>query len=170
MAIRAKKVLCIDKDNNNLGVMNFSEALSLANQDELDLMQISIKDNLPTCKILNYSKFKYEQSKKQKEVAKKQRESTAKIKEIKLRPSTSENDLRIKANKVSGFLDEGNKVKITVTFKGREISHKNLGIQTLNVFMAMLSNITIIDQLSSEGKMLSLTCFRKKNVDDNCEQ
>src|SRR5690554_4765412 len=94
----------------------------------LDLVQVSSggRNSSPTCKILDYGKYKYQQSKNEKAAAKKQRENSVKIKEIKFRPTTDINDLRTKASKVQEFLNDGDKVKITIAFRGREVSHKEI--------------------------------------------
>jgi translation initiation factor IF-3 len=170
--IFAPKVLCIDKDNNNLGVINTADALKIAQQQGLDLVQVS-DGSPPTCKIIDYGKYKYELSKKQKEAARKQREAASRVKEIKLRPSTDTNDLKIKAERAAEFLEEGHRVKITVMFKGREMAHKEIGFNTLNEFIAMVPNLSTSDAPSIEGRILSVMCFKKKEkftADDNSEQ
>lgn len=136
--IRAAKVLCIDNENINRGVIPIKDALQIAESNGLDLVQISDKDEIPTCKILNYSKFKFDLSKKEKESRKKQRESIIKIKEIKFRPATDENDLKIKARQAREFLEEGHKVKITIMFKGRELAYKDVGLATFNKFLELV--------------------------------
>jgi translation initiation factor IF-3 len=119
---------------------------------------------VPICRIVEYGKFKYELSKKKKETAKKQRESTIKTKEIKFRPSTDENDLKTKADKVEKFLNEGDRVKITIMFRGREITHKEVGIETLNKFIDMIPNIELINEPSMQGRILSTLVGRKKEA------
>lgn len=140
--IRANQVLCIDHTGTNRGVISFSEALKIAEQNNLDLVQIGFASNgkLPTCKILDFGKFKFEQSKKEKQAKKKQRDSIIELKEIKFRPSTAENDLKTKAKQAQDFLSNGDKVKISVMFHGRELSHQSVGIDTLNKFLALIPN------------------------------
>lgn len=161
--IRAQKVLCIDNNNVNHGVISISEALKLAKECDLDLVQINHVEYgvTPTCKIINYSKFKYEISKKQKLAARKQREAEVKIKEIKFRPSTDMNDLRIKAKHAESFLNEGFKVKISLHFKGREISHQNIAIETFNTFISLLPDAQILNKPSMEGKEMSVLIYKK---------
>ncbi|HVI42753.1 MAG TPA: translation initiation factor IF-3, partial [Anaerovoracaceae bacterium] len=124
--IRGQKVFCINHENVNLGLIPLSQALNLAQEHGLDLVQVSApsKDRAPTCKILDSGKYKYDLSKKKKEAEKKQREAIVKTKEIKFRPTTDLNDLKTKARKAEGFIEEGCRVKISITFKGREISHQ----------------------------------------------
>lgn len=165
-AIRAPRVLCINADSTNLGVISTSDAIKLATDQGLDLVQVSPPSNgkPPTCKILNYGKFKYDQSKKEKEAAKKQRESIVKTKEIKLHPTTDINDLKIKAKKAAEFLDEGSKVKVMVLFRGwREASHKAVAVNTLNEFLSYVTNGNSTSP-SMDGKVLS--CMLERNAED----
>ena len=165
--IRASRVLCIDQNNTNCGVISLSDALDLANKNGLDLVQISngSKDKMPTCKILDYSKFKYDLSKKEKLAKKKQRESAVKIKEIKFRPSTGENDLRIKAKQASAFLEDGHRVKVTIVFRGREMSHRQIGEDTLQQFVDMLSNVEFESKPSMNGRnMVAILAKKTKTI------
>jgi translation initiation factor IF-3 len=154
--IRANQVLCIDHTGANRGVISFFDALKIAEQNELDLVQIGFPPNgqVPTVKILDFGKFKYEQSKKEKQAKKKQRESAIEVKEIKLRPSTAENDLRIKAKQAQEFLENGDKVKINVQFHGREMSHQEIGLSTLNIFISYVPNGQLANPPSLNGKDL----------------
>ena len=161
--IRAQKVLCIDHHGNNLGLIDTVKALEIAEDNDLDLVQISYnsKENVTTCKILDYGKFKYTQSLNVKSAAKKQRESEIKIKEIKLRPVTQENDLKVKAAKAQEILDDGNKVRINIVFKGRELSYKDNGYQVYNNFIALLPDMQIIEQPSFNGRLLTALGVKK---------
>lgn len=155
--IRSKKVIVINSSGNNIGEMDTKEAILLARSEELDLVQVSEgRGNLPICKIVNYGKFKYDLSKKEKEVAKKQRESIIKIKEIKFRPSTSDNDLQTKASKANEFLLDGDRVKVSIIFRGREVAHKDVGIDTLVKFMNLIKNGKMVGEPSLVGKTLSV--------------
>jgi len=161
-SIRAMKVRCIDQDNQNIGIVLTSKALSLAEQVGLDLVQISFSksDNVPTCKITDYGKFKYDLSKRNKQQAKKQRESIIKQKEIKFRPNTDRNDLFIKSKLVHKFLNDNFRVKIMVTLKGREMQHKWLAEEKMNYFLDILDEhfiesdrkVKIIQTTQFEGK------------------
>ena len=162
MFIRARKVIVIDKDNNNIGTLSISEAIKMAQDNGLDLVQVSkVGEEIPTCRILDYGKYKYEQDKKKKMAAKKQRESLSKVKEIKLRPSTDINDLKIKAAKTEEFINEGHRVKITVVFKGRELSHREIGYETLNTFVSLCSNAEPVSSPSIDGRILSTMLSKK---------
>ena len=141
-SIRSPKVRCIDQNDENIGIVFTSHAISLAEKVGLDLVQISNSknDEAPTCKIVDYGKYKYDLSKKQKLNAKKQRESIVKVKEVKLRPTTDLNDLKIKSKLVHKFLDEGFKVKVAVFLKGRENQNKWFAQEKLDLFMSMVDD------------------------------
>lgn len=156
--IKSQQVLCIDQNGSKLGVIPTQEALRLASDIGLELVQVAFgKDNVPTCKIVDLGKYKYDQSKKEKEVAKKQREAAHKLKEIKIRPGTEENDLKVKADKISEFLSEGHQVKITVMFRGRELAHKEVGEEALNLLLSLVPNTQVLSPAKMEGRDLSVT-------------
>ncbi len=157
-AIKFPRVLCIDSKNNNLGIIPISQALNIAMEQNLDLVQVGPpdRDRVPTCKILDHGKYKYELSKKKKESDRKQRETTVKTHEIKFRPVTDINDLRVKAKKTDEFLVDGDKVKIAVVFTGREITHKEVAYKTLNEFMNLIPNVKFTSPPILEGKSLSV--------------
>ena len=150
-------MLCIDGENVNRGVLPTSDALNLARKSGLDLVQISktSTEEVPTCKILDYSKFKFEQSKRDRQTRKKQRESTGKVKEIKFRPSTDVHDLGIKAKQAGKFLAAGHKVKATIVFKGREMSYVDDSRSTLREFVEMIPNAQMFSVPSVNGRQLS---------------
>lgn len=155
--IRASQVLLINDQNENLGVVGLDIALQKAYDVGLDLVQVSFDNNKPTCKIIDFGKFKYEQSKKEKLAKKKQREGEIRIKEIKFRPTTDLNDLKIKAKKAKDFLLDGDKVKVTIVFRGRELSHKEVADDTLKSFLSFLPEADIISEPLLNGKNLSVT-------------
>ncbi len=161
--IRTPTVRCIDAEGNNLGIIDKIEAIKLAQDSKLDLIQVTPGDfnNPPTCRILDYGKYKYELSKRQKDNAKKQRESAVKIKEIKFRPGTDQNDLKTKAVKTQEILEDGDRVKVSIFFKGREIAHKNVGMETLNKFLAMVPNMQLLGEPTQQGKILSVIGTKK---------
>lgn len=161
--IKDEKIICIDQLNNNLGVVNTSYALQLARNEGLELVMVSPgrKGSLSTCKILDFSKFKYEQNKKEKFAKKQQRENAIKIKEVKFRPSIDENDILVKANQLKDFISDGNKVKITILFKGRELCHKNVGAELINKFSTMIG-ASIDGEISMTGK--NMIAFLTKEV------
>lgn len=154
--IRSKKVLCIDSNNNNIGVVETKDALALAYKENLDLVQISFSNewNVPACKILDYGKYKYDLSKKKKILSKKQRESVIKLKEVKFRPCTDDNDLKIKAKRAKLFLDDGCRVKVTVKFKGRELALKKLGFKRLEDFLNLIEEFVILSAPTQDGRNL----------------
>lgn len=142
-AIRAKVVLVIDgEDGKNLGVMPVFKALTEARERGLNLVQMSpmAGNNPPTCKILDYGKFRYDESKKLKAQHKKQRESQVEDREITFRPDTALNDLKVKAKKVSEFLDNGDRVKVTIKCTGRESTHPDVFRATLGLFLECIPN------------------------------
>jgi translation initiation factor IF-3 len=155
--IRGFKVFCIDHNGTNLGLIETSKALEIAQENDLDLVQISYntKENVPTCKILDYGKFKFQAGKNAKAAAKKQREAEIKTKEIKLRPQTEENDLKVKAKKAQEILDDGDKVRISIVFRGRELNYKELAFEQYDNFIGLLSNFQTVEFPTLNGKILS---------------
>ncbi|KAB2847015.1 MAG: translation initiation factor IF-3 [Hyphomicrobiaceae bacterium] len=128
-AIRAREVQLISESGENLGVIGRSDALAKAQEAGLDLVEISPNANPPVCKILDYGKFKYEQQKKAAEQKKKQK--VIEIKEIKMRPNIDDHDYDVKVRAMKRFFEEGDKVKVTLRFRGREMAHMELGMQLL---------------------------------------
>ncbi|NWF94162.1 MAG: translation initiation factor IF-3 [Syntrophaceae bacterium] len=128
--IRAKEVRVIDPEGKQLGVLPLGEALRAAANFDLDLVEVSPKSDPPVCRIMDYGKFKYQQSKKAHEAKKKQ--AIAHIKEVKMRPKTEEHDFQFKVRHIERFLKEGNKTKITVVFRGRELAHPDFGRKMLD--------------------------------------
>lgn len=161
--IRARKVRCINKDGDNIGVISTLDAIEMAEEDGLDLVMISkfSRDQDPTCKIVDYGKYKYNLDKKRKEQAKKRRESIIKLKEIKFKPSTDFNDLKTKARKTSKFLDEGWRVRIAIKFKGRELSHQEIGWDRLDEFVELIDNVDYFEQPQLNGSTLICVLARK---------
>lgn len=144
-AIRAKTVLVIDGESgDNLGVMPFLAALNEAKNRGLNLVQMSgvVGNTPPTCKIINYGKFRYDESKKNKAQQKKQRLSQVNDKELVFRPDTAINDLRVKAKKATEFLDNGDRVKVTIKCVGREVMHPDVFKNTLGIFLTLIANAT----------------------------
>ena len=138
--IRAREVRLIADSGEQVGIISTIEARRRANALGLDLVAINITDGVPICKILDYGKFKYEQSRKEKENKARARESRVELKEIQLRPTTDSNDLKVKARRAQGFLEDGDKVKIVMKFKGREITHTDVGFKVMQEFCAELSD------------------------------
>lgn len=134
----------IDPDGNQVGVVPTDKALSAAKDFGLDLVEVSPNANPPVCKIMDYGRYKYEQDKKQQEAKKKQ--STFQLKEIKVRPKTGDHDLEVKLGHIRRFLEKKDKVKVTLIFRGREITLTNLGIEVLEKVAEETSDIAVVEQ------------------------
>ena len=137
--IRAKEVQLIDDEGQKRGVVSLNEALDIAFEKKLDLVLVAPNAEPPVCKIMNYGKYKFEQAKKEKEARKKQK--TFEVKEIRITPNIEQHDFEFKAKNARKFIEDGNKVKITVRFRGRELNYVKLGESVLNDFIDNLSDI-----------------------------
>lgn len=154
--IRVPQVRVIGSDGSQIGVLATYEALKLAQEEGLDLVEINPKAVPPVCKIIDFGKFKYEEKKKQVEARRNQKSSE--LKEITFRPKTEENDLNHKLASAKEFLAEGNKVKFTVRFKGREITHPQYGEDKLKWLVEQLKEVISSSTTAMmEGKTMSLT-------------
>ena len=142
--IRIPQVRLIDQDGEMQGVMSAREALMRAYQVGLDLVEISPNADPPVCKILDFGKFKYEQQKKKNEAKKKQK--VIEIKEIKVRPNIDENDYQVKMRAMKSFIEEGDKVKVTLRFRGREMAHQELGTQLLDRVRTDTATLAKVEQ------------------------
>lgn len=160
--IREKELRVISNTGEQLGVISTREALRLASEAELDLVMISPGANPPVCKIMDYGKFIYEQSKKEKEAKKKQK--VISVKEIRVSPTIEEHDLGIKANNAKKFIIDGDKVKITVRFRGRENEHANvIGRKILDNFLSRLDDVCIVEKPAKlEGRNMTMILAPKK--------
>ena len=158
--IRAKDVQVIDETGEKKGIMNINDALDLAYDKKMDLVLVSPNLDIPVCKIMNYGKYKFEQSKKEKEAKKKQKISE--LKEIRITPNIEQHDFEFKAKNIRKFIEEGNKVKITVRFRGRELNYVKLGEEALNKFIDNLSDIATPDKKAIlEGKNMFIILSKK---------
>lgn len=137
--IRASRVRVIDSDGNQLGVLTLLDAIQRAEQIGLDLVEISASADPPVCKIIDFGKFRYQQTKKEKESKKSQHQ--VKVKEIKVKPNTDEHDLQTKLRHARKFIEEGNKVKITCNFRGREMMHPEFGRKIIERMCTDLGDI-----------------------------
>ncbi|MCM0083139.1 translation initiation factor IF-3 [Geomonas sp. Red32] len=152
-SIRAKEVRVVGAESEQLGILPLREALALAESQQLDLVEVSPTAVPPVCRIMDYGKFKYQQSKKQQEARKKQVQ--VELKEVKLRPKTDTHDLEFKIKHVRRFLEEGNKAKITVVFRGREITHQELGMAVLEKISTDLADIANVEvRQKMEGRSM----------------
>lgn len=159
--IREKEVRLIGNDGEQLGVVSSNEARRLADESDLDLVMISPNAKPPVCKIMDYGKFVYEQSKKEKEAKKKQK--VISIKEIRVSLTIEEHDIDIKAKNARKFLLDGDKVKITVRFRGREMELGHIAERILNNFTTKLEDVSIIEKKPKrEGRSMTLVLGPKK--------
>lgn len=153
--IRDKEVRVIGADGAQLGIMSSAAALEIAIEKDLDLVKIAPGSNPPVCKIMDYGKFRFEQLKKEKEAKKNQK--VVEIKEIRMSPSIDTNDFNTKVKSAVKFLNDGNRVKVTVRFRGREMAHTSLGQELLAKFGADCSEIaTIAKDAKLEGRNMSM--------------
>jgi translation initiation factor IF-3 len=152
--IRVPEVLVIGPDGGNLGVLQTQEALKKARELELDLVEVSPKARPPVCKILDFGKFKYDEKKKAAQARKNQ--FIVELKEIKLRPKTDDHDIEFKVRNARGFLQEGHRVKFTVRFRGREITHPEKAREQIDFIMKALEDIATIETRPSiEARAMS---------------
>lgn len=160
--IRVPQIRVVLADGENAGIMNTYDALKMAQDQGLDLVEISPKAQPPVCKIMDYGKFKYEEKKKA-QVAKKNQQ-TQELKELTFRPNTDENDLNHKVAQAKEFLAEGDRVKFAVRFRGREIVHANIGREKLEWILKQLGGQAAPNpQVSLEGKIMSMIVSPTKN-------
>ena len=153
--IRIPEIRVIDPEGEQLGVMATPEALKIAEERGLDLVEIAPNSRPPVCKIMDFGKFKYEQSKKARESKRKQH--TTHLKEIKIRPKIEEHDLQFKLRNAEKFLGDRDKVKITIVFRGREMEHIDMGRKILDRIVNQFSSIAIIEKDAVQvGKMISM--------------
>jgi translation initiation factor IF-3 len=151
--IDVREVRLIDENNQMIGVVSLREALYRADEAGLDLVEVSPTAQPPVCKILDYGKFKYEAQKKANAARKKQR--VIEVKEIKMRPSIDDNDYEIKMKKVREFLDEGDKVKVTMRFRGREMAHQHIAMDLLNKVKDTMADVAKVEQMPKlEGRQM----------------
>ncbi|HEX2940099.1 MAG TPA: translation initiation factor IF-3 [Rhodopila sp.] len=143
--IRIPQVRLIDQDGEMIGVMSAREAVQRAYSVGLDLVEISPNADPPVCKILDFGKFKYEQQKKRNEAKKKQK--VIEIKEIKVRPNIDENDYQVKMRAMKSFIEEGDKVKVTLRFRGREMAHQDIGVRVLERIRAEMDATSKVEQM-----------------------
>ncbi|MGM9570684.1 MAG: translation initiation factor IF-3 [bacterium] len=160
--MRAKEVRVVSNTNEQLGIVSVKEALRLAQERNLDLVEVSPTANPPVCRIMDYGKHKYEQSKREKEAKKKQR--VINVKEVKVRPNIEEHDLEVKIKNAVRFLAAGDKVKVTLMFRGREISHVNIAKEILNKIAETVADKAVIEKPAKvEGKNMIMILAPKQN-------
>lgn len=159
--IKDKEVRLIGENGDQLGIMPAREALKLAQEAELDLVKIAPTAKPPVCKIIDYGKYKYELVRKEKEAKKKQK--TVELKEIRLSPNIETNDLNTKINAARKFIAKGNKVKITLRFRGREMAHMQSSKHILDELAETLSDVAVVEKAPKlEGRSISMVLTEKK--------
>ena len=160
--IRDREIRLIGEDGEQLGIMSARDAMKLAREANLDLVKIAPTAKPPVCKIIDYGKYRYEQARREKEARKKQK--TIEVKEIRLSPNIDTNDLNTKVNQARRFVSGGNKVKVAVRFRGRELAHTAVGKTILEDFAQKLSDIAVIDKPAKlEGKSMVMFLVEKRN-------
>ena len=158
--INAPQVRLIGPDKEPMGIVSSAEALRLANESELDLVEILPMADPPVCRIMDYGKFKYAESKKQHEAKLKQKQ--VQIKEIKFRPGTDEGDYNIKLRNLIKFLSEGDKTKVTLRFRGREMAHQEIGMRLIERVKADLDTYGVVEQFPKmEGRQMVMVLAPK---------
>lgn len=159
--IRDKEIRLIGEDGEQLGIMSSKDALKLAKDANLDLVKIAPTAKPPVCKIIDYGKYRYELARKEKEAKKKQK--VTEVKEIRLSPNIDDNDLNTKANMARKFITHGDKVKVTLRFRGREMAHTASSKVILDSFFALLEDIAIIDKPAKlEGRSMIMFLSEKR--------
>ena len=160
--IKAKEVQLISDNGEKLGMLPIARALEIAKEKKLDLVLVSPNAQVPVCKIMNYGKYKFEQAKKEKEAKKKQK--IQETKELRITPNIEEHDFGFKAKNAKKFIEDGNKVKITVRFRGRELNNIKMGENVLNDFAKELEDVAVVEKAPKlEGKNMFIILAKKAN-------
>jgi len=155
--ITEKEVRVINLEGKQIGVFPLSEALNIAKEKGCDLVEVSPNASPPVCRIMDYGRFKYQQSKKHHQAKKKSTQSIMHIKEIKIRPRTEEHDIQFKVRHIKRFLDNGDKIKISLIFRGREIAHPELGQELLERIVEEIKDCGVVEQPPElEGRNMTM--------------
>lgn len=161
--IRVSQVLVIGPNGEQVGVKPISDAQTLANYAGLDLVLINPNGNPPVCKVMDYNKYKYERSKKEKEALKRQKQTLSELKEFRLSPTIDVGDFETKLRNVRKYIEKGDKVKVVIRFKGRQMAHTELGRDVLVKFADRLSDVAeISEQPKLDGRSMSMLLVQKK--------
>ena len=159
--IRDREVRVIGEEGQQLGVMPPKEAMKLAKEANVDLVKIAPSANPPVCKLVNYGKYRYELARKEKEAKKKQK--TVEVKEVRLSPNIDTNDLNTKMNNAKKFISKGNKVKVTLRFRGREMAHVQQSKHILDDFAKMLEDVAVVEKAAKlEGRNMSMVLTERR--------
>ena len=160
--IRDREIRLIGEDGQQLGIMSSREAMKIAREAELDLVKIAPQAKPPVCKIIDYGKYRYELSRKEKEATKKQK--TIEVKEVRLSPNIDSNDLNTKIASARKFIEKGNKVKVTLRFRGREMAHVQSSRHILDEFAKALEDIALVDKPAKmEGRSMAMFLTEKRS-------
>ncbi|WP_083761823.1 translation initiation factor IF-3 [Alkalilimnicola ehrlichii MLHE-1] len=160
-AIRVPEVRLIDQTGDQVGIVPTEEALERAEEAGMDLVELDANAKPPVCRIMDYGKFKFEQSKKAQAARKKQKQ--IQVKEVKFRPGTDEGDYKVKLRNLRRFLEDGDKAKVTLRFRGREMAHQDLGLKLLNRVEQDLEDIATVDQRPKmEGRLMVMMMSPRK--------
>lgn len=153
--IRSRTVRVVGQDGSQVGIMDLNQALDLAAEAKLDLVEIAPQADPPVCRIMDYGKFKFEQSKKQKDM--KQKQKTMQVKEMKFRPRIDDHDFMTKLRHIIKFLENGDKVRAFVHFRGREMAHKDIGLRLLERVVELTEEIAVVEKRPTmEGNQMSV--------------
>ena len=159
--IRDKEVRLVGADGEQLGIVSSKEAQKIADESGLDLVKIAPNAKPPVCKVIDYGKYRYEMARKEKDAKKKQK--TVELKEIRLSPNIEANDLNTKVNAAKKFLAKGNKVKITLRFRGREMAHMNSSKHILDDFAESLADVAVVEKAPKvEGRSIGMVLAEKR--------
>ncbi len=159
--IRDKEVRLVGADGEQLGIVSSKEAQKIADEAGLDLVKIAPNAKPPVCKVIDYGKYRYEMARKEKDAKKKQK--TVELKEIRLSPNIEANDLNTKVNAAKKFLTKGNKVKITLRFRGREMAHMNSSKHILDDFAESLADVAVVEKAPKvEGRSIGMVLAEKR--------
>ena len=160
--IRDREIRLIGEDGQQLGIMSSREAMKIAREAELDLVKIAPQAKPPVCKIIDYGKYRYELARKEKEAKKKQK--TIEVKEVRLSPNIDSNDLNTKIASARKFIEKGNKVKVTLRFRGREMAHVQSSRHILDEFAKALEDIALVDKPATmEGRSMAMFLTEKRS-------
>ncbi|TJZ75627.1 translation initiation factor IF-3 [Chitiniphilus eburneus] len=161
--ITAREIRLQGLEGEQLGIVSLVQAMALAEEAEVDLVEIAPTATPPVCRIMDYGKYKYEKSKK--EHAAKQKQKQIQVKEVKLRPGTDENDYQVKLRNLVRFLEEGDKCKVTLRFRGREMAHQEIGMAQLKRIESDLGELAVVEQYPRlEGRQMVMMLAPKKKV------
>ncbi|WVN42777.1 translation initiation factor IF-3 [beta proteobacterium MWH-UniP1] len=159
--ITAPEIRLVGVDNEALGIVRVSQAIEMAEQAEVDLVEIAPQADPPVCKLMDYGKFKYQEQKRAHDARLKQK--VIQVKEVKFRPGTDENDYQVKLRNLTRFLEEGDKVKVTLRFRGREMAHQEYGVRQLERIKADVEEMAQVEQMPKlEGRQMVMVISPKK--------